>query len=70
LTSVRVNRLTVDRGNPVRSAISPLPCVSTPGRKALMISMPLSSDRLPSTPPAYLRICATSILPAISTQWN
>ena len=37
---------------PVREAISTLPSASTPGLKARRISIPRSSDRLPSTPPA------------------
>src|SRR5690348_157508 len=45
-TRVCVRRLTVALDRPVRSAISPLPSRSEPGRNERRISIPLSRDRL------------------------
>ncbi|SPS00734.1 hypothetical protein CBM2634_B170061 [Cupriavidus taiwanensis] len=40
-----VSRLTVDRDKPVRSAISLLPSIEEPARKARSTAMPRSSER-------------------------
>ena len=59
-TRVCVRRLTVARDSPVRSASSPLPSRSEPGRKARRISMPRSSERLAGDRPGLSAMAARS----------